>query len=827
MSVLPRLLLGLVCGWILARIRLVPGDSWLDGAVVDAQDAHVVRAAGLVFVGFVVRGMGRDIGVAFLLGLAAAVLGYGLLLGGPFGKPGLDVVLVVVLAGLLKWKVTRDERRIEPAVPSAHIGEVIGLFVAGGGAALVLEVVARHVRLFGGGLAQDDSVFAGVFVLLVALGGVCFGWIANLKPLERWALPWLVAAAAAATYWSLSTLGEIAQIREFGLFLARYGLDPSWHGTLAVDALVAGAVFVVPAFLLGLALRGARGAGNLSSLLIGGGVGLALLPYFLRHDADASTAQNELFSAQFLPFGLLVTVLGAGLALLSVPGRTSRARWIAFASVVPLALPVLLAEAKPLIVLSPWERRPTMPFLAFETPEGFATVEPGEGSLRLATMDRRQLSPGLDGVRADSQTIQTSFVALPRDVREARAVRVLLVGQLTQARSSVLAAEGAVSIDRTGAWHAAMPRLESALLEDFTTLPGDVVAPKEARERIDAGRYDLCIVLHVAGDPPRWRSIDSLPGRTVVVRWSSLEEPLLGGLPGSRFAGEEERVPLYAIAGSGLDDLRLGVVDGAPRPTPGAEGRLELVRLEDEPSRPTPLTRLGERKLWRSASTTLATAEALARDDDRPLTRGLANYARLQVPSSPFETESQAIEIDAGTLDLMRDEALAGPPSSYVREAWNWLARVLSGKRDVTLVESYVGPIAARWAPWAELEIALARADLEALDPQAAVRRLAPLGASNAASFELLGLVGDAHEQAGDEKAAIQAWKRALESRPSDRRVRRRLAMAQVRAGEPEGRAAVETLLTEEPEDEELRPFLGPPPWPTAQKGAAEDPRSH
>ena len=26
-----RLVLGLVCGWILARLRLVPGDAWLAG----------------------------------------------------------------------------------------------------------------------------------------------------------------------------------------------------------------------------------------------------------------------------------------------------------------------------------------------------------------------------------------------------------------------------------------------------------------------------------------------------------------------------------------------------------------------------------------------------------------------------------------------------------------------------------------------------------------------------------------------------------------------------------------------------------------------------
>ena len=240
-----------------------------------------------------------------------------------------------------------------------------------------------------------------------------------------------------------------------------------------------------------------------------------------------------------------------------------------------------------------------------------------------------------------------------------------------------------------------------------------------------------------------------------------------------------------------------------------------------------PLTRLGERKRWRSASTTLATVEALAREDERPLIQGLASFAHLQIPSSPFETESQQVEIDASVLDLLRDEALVGPPSMFTREAWNWLARVLSGKRDVALIESHIAPIAARWAPWPELEIALARADLEALDPETAVRRLTPLAGSSTAQAELLALLSEAQEQTGDVAAAVQAWRRAHESRPADRSIRRRLAMARVRAGEPGARSAIEALLAEEPEDEELRAFLRPPPWPTAQKGAAEDPGSH
>ncbi|MCY2958892.1 MAG: hypothetical protein NTY35_01910 [Planctomycetota bacterium] len=825
---LARLVLGLVSGWLLSRLRLVPGDAWLGGPACDASSALVVRGAALAFVGLALGAIGRDVGVAFLVGLAAAIAGHGLLLGFPLGMPAWDVLIAGAVLGVVAWSIRGEEQSQAEAAPApAQIGERIGLFVAGGGAAIVLEVVARHLRLLGGGLAQDDSAFATTFAVLLALGGGCFGWIANLRKLERWALPWLIAATAAAGYWALHALEGLGQILEFGRFLSRYGLDASWHATLPADALVGGAVLVVPAFLLGLALRGARGAGNLSSLLVGAGVGLALLPRLLRHDPAASTSVSELFSAQLLPFGLLAALLGAGLALMSIPGRGARARWTAFACALPLGLPILLVETKPLFLLSPWERRATMPFLAFETPEGLATVEPGEGGLKLATLDRRKLSPGLDGVRADAQAIATSFLALSEEQRAARNVRVLLVGQLTQVRAAEFTRCGATRIDRTGAWHAAMPRLEGELLKDYPVPPGDVIDAREASVRLAAGQYDLCVVLAADGDPPHWRAIGETAGTAVVMRWSRIDEPFLARLPGSRFAGSTEREPLYALVGGGLEELMLGVLDGAARPEAGRAGRLELVRLDGTVPRPLPVTRLLERKRWRPASATLTVAERIEAENPTALWRGVASFARAQVPSSPFETVSQQVELDDSTLADLRDAALAAPPSAFTRETWNWLARILSGKRDVTAIEAHVAPLAARWTPWPELEVALARADLEALDPEAAVRRLAPLADAAAPGFDVLAVLGEAREQAGDGPGAVQAWKRALELRPADASVGRRLAMARVREGDPGGVEAIRRLLEEHPDDEELRPFLGPGPWPAVPRGPAPEPRPH
>jgi cytochrome c-type biogenesis protein CcmH/NrfG len=574
-------------------------------------------------------------------------------------------------------------------------------------------------------------------------------------------------------------------------------------------------------------LRGARGAKSLSSILVGAGCGLAILPWVLRRDPAASTGTAEIFAAQLLPFGVLAAVLGSGLALLSVPGRSARARWLACAAVLPLCLPVLLVPSKPLFLLSPWEKMPTLPFLAFETPAGLATVETGKGGLKLATLDRIALSPGLDGVRVEQQQIRSSFASLPPEVRAGRNVRVLLVGQLTQLRAAQLVEQDAVLIDRTAAWHEAMPRLEGELLKDYSLPPGEIISPREAEERLRAGDYDLAIVLTARGDPPAWRTLDPRPEKTLVARWSAVREPLLRCLPDSTFAGSAPGERVFALAGSGLQDVALGVFDGAARPAPDAAGRTEFVRLEGTPSRPSPLARLLLRRTWRTDVATRAATEALAQDNGSVLTRGLADFWRDQIPSSPYETESQQIELEPGVLALLREAALAAPPSVFVRGAWEWLARVLVGKRDVAAIEAYVAPVAARWAPWPELEVALARADLEALDPDAARRRLEPFAGAQPQSFELLTVLGQAHEQAGDGRAAVQAYKAALALRPTDRGARSRLAMAQVRAGDPEGVEAVRTLLQEDPGDEGLRPFLGPGPWPRPQDGDTPDPRPH
>ncbi len=815
-----QILLGLALGWLLSRLRLAPGHAWLDGPVADGADALFTRAAAIAFAGFAIGPAARGVGALFLAAVAAGLALHGLLLPRPLGAPLWDILLVGAVLGFAGWMGKRGEEPDPP--PRAAVGERIGLFLAGAGAALVLELIARHVRLLGDAEIQDDAAFAVSFAVLVAVGAACFGWITRPRSVERWALPFLLAAVAAAGFASLSIVKGLAQPNTFAAFLDRYGLDRTWHGTLQADALIAGSVFVLPAFLLGLALCSARGAGSLSSTLLGAGAGLAAIPALLARDPAVSTAQEELFSAQYLPFGLMAALLGAGLALLSVPGRTARARWIAFAAVLPLGLPILLVTPRPVLILSPWEKRLILPFVAFETPEGLATVEPGAGGLKLATLDRRLLSPGLTGVGADREQLRTAFLCLNPEVRERGAVRVLLVGQLTALRAAWLGDLGAASIDRTGAWHLSMPRMEAELFQDLPRPAGEVLDPAEAARRVASGAYDLVVCPSVSGDAPLWRSAGSVPAATVLVRWVALDVPIHRGLPASTFA-DGATGPTHVLAGGGLDQTFLGVVTHGRSPASDAPGRAEFARFSGRPAQPGPLQRLLLRKIFRTDATRLALARELARQDPRPLTRALEDFAAAQRPSSPYETEAERIELETSTLDFLWDAAQAAPPSAFVQQMWEWAARTLVGKRDVGALFHYVESLAERWAPWPALEVALARADLEALDAPRARERLDALVRRGDTSFDVWSLLGAAREAVGDAPGAIEAWRRALERRRDDRWVRRRLAMALVRAGDPEGVSIVRELLAVEPHDEELELFLGPGPWPPPADGYTPD----
>ena len=98
----------------------------------------------------------------------------------------------------------------------------------------------------------------------------------------------------------------------------------------------------------------------------------------------------------------------------------------------------------------------------FETTTGFAAIDWTTGGLKVATIDGHAVTPSIEGMEADLQRIRSSFALMPKEKRD-RGLNVLLVGQMSAIRGDAMLRAGAKSIDRTAAWHLAMPRFEGEL----------------------------------------------------------------------------------------------------------------------------------------------------------------------------------------------------------------------------------------------------------------------------------------------------------------------------------------------------------------------------
>ena len=816
------ILRGFVAGCLLSAARAPLGIDGFQWAAVEGRVSYGWRSAALAAVAIgILLARQATLPVRFLL---AGALGFGahaLLLANawsPSGPVSLGVTVVLGVALLaIPGRRDRDVEAETEAGPARYL-ELVGLAGASAGCAIALEGVARHVRLLGGALAQDDSVFAGVLFLLVAAGGLTFGWIAGARGLRGVASPVGLAAAAAATFVSLAVVQRLALPDSYRAYLEDFRLDPTFRGTLGYDALIGAAAFVAPGLLLGAALFGARGAKRIFAILLGAALGLSLLPGILELAPGSTNADAQPSSTELVPLGGLIACGGAVLAILPLAGRSAVARWSATAAVLALGAPALLVPVKPIHVLSPWALRRTYPLIVLDTPEGLLSVESFGllgGSWTFATLDRRTLSPAVEQIAADAIVLRGSFELLPAARKAAGKLRVLLIGQLTPERARTLAACGAVRVDRTAAWNEAMERVEEVMWSqvpfELAKPEGSILAFAEARRRIAAAEYDLVIALPAPGDAPRTGVFDA-PASTTVVRWIGLDEPAV-----ARDLGET-----VALTSDGFDFPVLGLLTNAS-PVEG-EGNWAplLVRAGEPVSAPTPIAWILRRKAERGDARTDAArgammarlARAAAGGDRAELVAGLATLHASQERSSQFETPEERLELPAESLARFRAAALAGPPGPYLRRVWETLARVLVRKRWIEEIYSYLEPVAKAHAPWPALEIALARADLESLAPDDAAARLERIAALGPANFEVFDLLGRAHCARGDGAKALEAWKRAAAVQPPpdyDVQARKRVLVAVARAGDPGGLAAARSFLMEHPEDEQIQAILGQP----------------
>lgn len=881
------LLVGFLAGVVLAVARAPLGVELLQLPATSAATAYGFRAAGLGVValgialagpglgaplavgrlalgaalGLLYRGLVWERGLlellvvvvpllaagaarrSFLGGLLrsalAAVIGALLLLLSEAERPGAFVVfgacalLAMVLAGRCPGPAGAGSKAGSEAGANSGLrgGELSALALAGAGVAIVLEALGRHLRLLGGGLPQEGALFGGLLALLVAAGAGAFAFSFPSAPSRALGRSLGLAGAALGGFVGLRTLGHFA--RPTGYANYTKGLVHRWpalpegiaqQGTLFNELVLASPVLALPALLLGAGLRALTRASELSALLFGAALGLALFPVLLTPasvlPAVGGLGAEAVHSASLLPVGAKLTALGALLALLLARRLGRLAGVLGAAACLGAAVAAFLLPAPRTLLLSPWEQRIPAPELVLDTPEGLLTVEPSGGGIDCVTLDRREIAPRLEQAALDREQIESAWLALPSELRAGPELRVLLVGQLTPGRALTLSELGATRIDRSASWHASMPALEEVLFRGFELPQGEVLRPAEARRRIAAGAYELVLVPSVAGPAPTTRGLGwpralggAVPApRTVAVVWIDSRRDLAHRALGAR----------VLCCTADLEDLALGIVYASPPGLrPELPGALEAGRPIPAAD---PLSTLLLRRELRPIESRRRIARRLAGANQEGraglLADALARFYAEQRPGSTYEKRAQRVVLSAEVLHELREAAMsAAALDPFLTQVIEALAAILRGKRAVEEILEVLEPIADRHPGWPALEEALAYADLELLEPELAAQRMEWLLEERGPTAERLLLAGEGRAQNGEPRLAAAHFRRAWELEPGNRDLRRRLAIQLVLAGEPEGGTLVRELLAEQPEDEELRAFLGPGPYPELPRG--------
>lgn len=827
-------------GALLSCLRAPLGLDWTQLVAVQATSASLFRAAALLALVVALdpaRAVLRDgPRPLWLAGLLVGYAGHGLLLEvTPGSRAGyalwllLGTVLARTLAGRRRVGTELAPDREEPGRR-----ERLGLVAIGAGATLALEALARELRLFTLGTTVDDALLGSVFLALLWLGALAFGPLLARLGSERLRFAAGAAASAVATLAGLAFLaaltpdGLFAYLRRLELPLgALRGLDARLGGPLGLtripafdgatigmhwtSAILGAAALVAPAFVLGGTLGATRGFARVRPLLLGAALGLFALPFVIAR-AGAPLAPEELGQAAFAWSVVVVgaSAAAAGLALVALADARARAPGLGLALVVAL-LPWLLPRPRPWS-FSPWAVRRVEPELVWPLPEGLLTVEPARGGGRQVTLDRRRLTPTLDEREADERRLRAAYALLPVE-RRGPGLRALLVGQLTPERAAVLAALGLSTVDRTAAWHRAMPAVEERLFGP-TPPPGEVLAPAAARERLDDGAYGWVVAAPARGPIVTWKSEAreiwspsdgprltdlALEGETVGVAWIAGD---------ARLARGTELDPLVLDADR-LEHLSLGLVRGPFRDEVGAHGPLFRIEAAHGPSA---RELLGTMPQQRSFALERANAAALSAPEAPELARGLALHFAAQRLSSPYETRAQQIELDE---EALRAFAAAVPEvlDPLTVEVWEALAWLCRDKRMPELALVYLEPVAERHAPWPALDHALAAAYREMLEPEEAMRFLERLRSTTPDDLWAWIESAACAEERGDPAQALafveEALKRPVVRTPAEERA---LGLALSRLGDRRGLPLLEKSLRESPEDAEVRAALGLPP---------------
>lgn len=831
-----RLAHGLLAGLLLSCLRAPLGLDWTQLAAVQGTTAAVFRAGALLALALALHparpALRAGLGAGWLAALAAGFGLHGLVLDAtPTSRAGYALLLVAGTLGL-RALAGRRARGADGEPEPLGRGERLGLVLVGIGSALALESLAHETRLFGMATSADDTLMATVFLTLLALAAAAFGPLVLRLGQERVRFAVGVALAGAS---ALAGLVFLAQLTPDGLHsylrrldhslgwlraldeglggrlaLARMPtLDGASIGTLWATLLLSAAALVVPGFVLGATLGATRHAGRVAHALTGAALGLVLLPSLIRahgEPLDLERVRTAAFAWELVVAGATIAATGVALVGLAAP----RARLVALALAACVAfLPWIRAR---LVVwsFSPWAPSPVQPELVWPTAEGLLTVERARDGTRILTLDRRRLTPIADEEVAEERRLRHSFDLLS-DEQRGRPVRALFLGQLTPVRLRVLRSLGTLELERSAPWHAAMPAVDELLFLGQPAPAVPIVTPSAARERLAEGAYDWVVAPATSGPIVTWKS----EAREV---WGSAEAPRLSALDlgggvgvawiesDSLFRRGTELGPLM-LELDRLEGFQLGLVRGTARLAPLESGpRFECALRAG----PRPLEFLTSMPQQRRFELQRAWAASVVPDPAPELVRGLALHFGAQKLSNPYESRAAQVELDEDALRaFLKAVPAPGALDELSHELWSSLARLLTEKREPELVVVYVEPVAERFAPWPELDLAVAHAHRELLEPEEAVRFLQRARTARPLDLAILLESALCFEDLDDPRSAVELLEEARARGAGQPELERALGLALMRADDERGRAIVERFLKVYPEDEELLRALG------------------
>lgn len=844
------LLAGTLVGFLLSLMRAPLGLDLVRVPAVDGPTAALFRAAALVaaaaVLGRAARAFENGVRVPLLLvGVAAGLALHGAGLLGPL-DPGsrFGFALAFALLSLAVYGVVRRGPTVATAEggtagaappatahPAPGLFEWGGLVVAAAGAALALESVAHQVRLLGMGQPLEETLIGLVLVVLLAVGAQAFG-----APLVKRAGPALVAAclplAALACLASVEILHGFEDPRVFETYLRRFGSDFTTIGMLRTTGLLAAVSWIAPGFAGGIALAGARHPVRLAALLLGAAVGIGLRPLVIGFAAAAPMEFTELatdpWAWRSVTVGVVIAGIG-GLVALFAGGRGGLPKLGLGLVLVAIIVPFLVPR-RTVWILDPWNRAPIEPLLIAATPHGLLTVELARDAQPVLTLDRNRLTPSGAQETIDGACLRAAWELVPAERRASGDARVLLVGGATPGRAFGFTQLGIAAFDRCVVWHEHARAVEDLVFEGEPP-PGDLLSPAGAKARIATGTYDLVVALPTYGHLVFPRSAQVIPrcpapgavtagidapAGTVAVAWFDAGSPLVTQDLGERVLWVSD----------GIDDPYVGVVRNALTDggRSGGSGAWDATPLE------ALVTRAEARADPQRAALFGRLARGASADGDRALYLGLHHHFAAQVPSSPFESAPEQVELDGEALSVLGRAAEASL-DPFLRDVWEGLARLLAWKRMPDLVLEHVEPLTQRHAPWPDLERVVATAYHEFGMPAEAAAALERAILQHPYDLDLRVECAAVHGRAGQYQRAAVHLRAALGVQPGREDLERRLAIVLLRAGDPEGRTLAQEILARDPDDEELAELLlpgaAPPPESVFGPPPGMGPRGH